>query len=660
MVKVYGIETQDFEHVSSAQEIIDYLKTRLWTQIDTETWGFDPHTKPLMCLQLGTGDNQYVIHPSKVHEFKQFLQQAWLIGHNIKFDLRFLYKLGIYPTKVYDTMLAEQIIHCGIPPEAIRHNLAAVSKRRINVDLDKSVRDNIFREGLTKRVIEYAADDVKHLEAIKDSQAPDLKRLDLEAALEIENQFVLALAYVEFCGFTLDVEKWQIKMKKDNQALTEAESKLNDFVLERKELLQKFINNQLSLFSEGVTAKINWGSPAQVIDLFNTLGIPTTVTVKGETKESVSAKHIERYSKKFPFVSMYLEFKEFQKLVSTYGQNWIDQINPVTGRLHTNFRQIMDTSRISSGGKNKETGEEYLNFQNIPSDKETRACFIAAPGNTLIVSDYSGQEQIVLANFSMDKGLLEFYDRGLADMHSFVASKMHPELEGLTLEEIKDMHKDKRQAAKIAGFAINYGGNGSTIADQLGVTEEIGNKVYESYFEAFPGLRDYFDDQKTKALNLGYVQFNDVTKRKSFISGYDEFLKLRKQLNRVFWDRWKRIKTLPETNPERIKMRELIKAYFKIKGAIERKSLNFPIQGTSAEITKIAVIMFFRWILANNYQEIVLIPDLVHDEIVAESPISLAEETAAALKECMVRAGQIYCKRVPLLAEPEITPYWKK
>jgi DNA polymerase I-like protein with 3'-5' exonuclease and polymerase domains len=161
-------------------------------------------------------------------------------------------------------------------------------------------------------------------------------------------------------------------------------------------------------------------------------------------------------------------------------------------------------------------------------------------------------------------------------------------------------------------------------------------------------------------LNLGYVQFNSVTKRKSFVNGYEDFLALRKKLNRVFWDRWKRVKTLPETSPERIRMRDMIKEYFKIKGAIERKSLNYPIQGTSAEITKIACIMFYRWILANGYQMKVLIPNLVHDEIVAECPVEMAEEVSPVLKECMVRAGRIYCKRVPLLAEPEATPFWKK
>jgi DNA polymerase-1 len=661
MLKVYGIDSPDFEKVSVAAEIIEELKKVQWTQLDSETYGFDPHQVDLMCLQLGNGENEYVIHPSKVHEFKDFLEKAWLIGHNIKFDLKFLYKYNIWPTKVYDTMLAEQVIHCGIPPEIIRHRLDVVAKRRINVDIDKSVRDTIFKEGLTSRVIQYAADDVKYLEKIKDAQQADLKKWELFDALEIENQFVLALAYTEFCGFQIDPDKWKMKMERDAQGLIESQERINQYILD--ENIEKFINPQLDMFTEKVSARINWGSPKQVIKLFKILGIPTELEEKGEVKHSVAAKNIEKYATKFPFVKQYLSFKEQQKMVSTYGQNFLDQINKVTGRLHTNFRQILDTSRISSGGKNKETGEEYLNFQNIPRDPDTRACFIAKPGNVLLVSDYSGQEQIVLANFSLDKNLLEFYDKGLADMHAFVASKFpkwKEELEGLTLKQIKELHSDKRQAAKIAGFVINYGGAGSSIADQLGVSVEEGDEVFAGYFEAFPDLKEYFEKQKKEALNLGYVQFNSVTKRKSFVNGYEDFLALRKKLNRVFWDRWKRVKTLPETSPERIRMRDMIKEYFKIKGAIERKSLNYPIQGTSAEITKIACIMFYRWILANGYQMKVLIPNLVHDEIVAECPVEMAEEVSPVLKECMVRAGRIYCKRVPLLAEPEATPFWKK
>ena len=116
-----------------------------------------------------------------------------------------------------------------------------------------------------------------------------------------------------------------------------------------------------------------------------------------------------------------------------------------------------NTGRLSSGQKgDKKRGLPQLpNMQNIPSDSRTRSCFQAQAGNMLIVSDYAGQEQIVLANKSLDKDLLYFYSSGLSDMHSFIASKIFPELVGLSLDEIKEKHKAKRQIAKGAGFAID-------------------------------------------------------------------------------------------------------------------------------------------------------------------------------------------------------------
>jgi DNA polymerase-1 len=675
MLKVYGIDTEFFEQASYDEIVRETAKTG-FVQLDCETYGFDPHhTSDLLCFQLGNYDNQYVIHPSKLLEFKDFLEKETLIGHNIKFDLKFLYKYGVYPRKVYDTFLAESVIFCGIKEH--RKGLSHVASARLGVNLDKSVRDNIWNEGLTKRVIEYSGDDVKYLEAIKDSQKVDLDRLHLSRALKIENDFVRALAYIEFCGFRLDAEKWKVKMEKDKKDYIEAEKKVNQYIIDNN--LTPFIKKQLDLFTEETKVDINWASPKQVIALFKYLKIPTSLIEEGETKDSVSAKNIERYATEFPFIKTYLEFKGCQKELSTYGQTFIDQINPMTGRVHTNFRQILDTGRLSSGGKNRETGEEYINFQNIPSDKDTRACFVASPGNTLLVSDYSGQEQIVLANFSLDENLLKFYDQGLSDMHSFVASIM----ESVPFEEMmgaKEKKENKiplsdrekelltyRQAAKIAGFAINYGGNGSTIAAQLGKTEEVGNQVYEGYFRAFPGLKDYFARVKAEGLEAGFIQINSHTYRKSFISGYETYRQLERELDFAFWTRWKKVKHWAMDNPVRLEMREKMSTYFKIKGAIERKSLNFPIQGTSAEITKISCIYFFNWILEKgwqmmnyNWNEAVLMVNTIHDENVVEVCLEKADETSASLKDAMIKAGQIYCKRVPLLAEPEQTIYWRK
>lgn len=654
MVKLLGIENKNFEN-SSIEEIYGYFSEKESVQFDSETMGFDAHTKALMCVQLGDTDNQFVVSPDLLHHFKDLLEGKTLLMHNAKFDLKFLYKNDIWPRKIYDTFLAESVLTCGL--QQAKRTLAAVAKKRLEVSLDKSVRDSIWNEGLTTRVLQYAADDVKYLESIRDHQLEDIKRLGLEGAVEQENQFVLALAYIEFSGLKLNVKAWKAKCDQDLVNLIAAKAKLDNFIVEND--IDDFISPQLDLFSPVQAITINWASSKQVIKLFKQLKIPVSIIEKGVERESVEYKYINKYAKKYPIVEDYLHYKECEKLVTTYGVNFIKQINPATGRLHTNFKQLMDTGRTSSGGKNRDTKEAYLNFQNIPSDDKTRACFIADEGNLLVVSDYSGQEQVVLANKTLDKNLLEFYDRGLADMHSFVASKMYPELEDLSIEDIKRDHKDKRQSAKIAGFIISYGGSPKNIAEQLDQTEEQGQITFNAYFKAFPDMRVSFEKAKKEGLEKGYILISEKTGRKSFIDGYEEFMELKREINEGFWERWKKVKKDPSSEKYKL-YKDKISKYFKIRGAIERKSLNFPIQGVAAEISKLAGIKFFEWIRENKLLNQVLIVNYIHDEILAECPQLFAGVVATSLQRCMEEAGAEYCKRVKLKAEPVITTVWNK
>lgn len=665
MVKVLGVETDDFEK-SSVQEILNYFNNKKYVQYDSETTGFDAYNTELVCFQVGNYENQFVIHPSYLSYFKDLLESKTLLGVNLKFDLRFLYHQDIYPNSVWDTFLAESVLYCGDVTH--KKGLAPVAKARLGIDLDKSVRDQIWKEGLTKRVIEYSATDVKWLEKIKENQDDELNRKDLQVALKIENNYVLVLAYIEYCGFKLNKEKWQKKCDNDIISLKQAKQNIDNFIIENKH--NKHIEFQGDLFCSDIKTKINWDSPKQVIEYFKELGIPVEYEEKGELKESVGAKIIAKFEKKFPIVKEYLEYKEKQTVCSRYGENFIHQINKSSGRLHSNFRQIMDTARISSGGKDKNTGEEYINFQNIPAGEETRSCFIAEEGNVLIDADFSGQEQVVLANKSLDPNLLIFYDNDLGDIHSFTAKNMYNELKDIDLKEIKEKFKDKRQAAKSAGFAINYGGNANTIANNENIPLEDAQNIYDQYFQAFPGLGPYFEKMKQQGLKNGYILFNEVTRRKSYIFHYYEYLELKKQIDRDFWNKWKILKQEEEERQQKDKNktgipsqeylhhRKKFKRFFEIQGEIQRKSLNFPIQGTSAEITKISAILIFKWIKEQKLLKIVKFVNQVHDENILESPKDLAEKVARKVEECMKQAGEIYCKRVPLKADASISDHW--
>jgi DNA polymerase-1 len=638
----------------TVQESLDYLKDLEWVAIDTETSGFDAYTCKLYTLQLGDNDNQYVVDLTTIdiNEYKPLLETKGVIGHNLKFDLKFLYHQRIIPTKVFDTFLGEKTSRLGI--ESHRCSLAACVKLHCGVVLDKEERKNITGN-LTEGFVKYSAYDVKYLHAVKAAQQSILFAAGSELSIDLDNRFVLVLAYIEYCGMKLDVDKWTTKIHKVQTQANEATRRLNDFIFLNE--MDQFIDYQLDLFSSEKKVNINWNSPAQVVEFFKTIGVDTAVVEKGVKKDTIEANHLVRFADKHPIIKTYLSFKEAQKDTGTYGYNWIEQINPVSGRIHTQFKQLMNTGRLSSGGKSGTT--KNFNFQNIPSDEETRSCFVAEEGNTLVGCDYTGQEQIVLVNKCLDDNLLEFYDKDLGDMHSFVASKMYEELDGLDLNEIKKKHKEKRQSAKVAGFAINYGGSGIGIADQLGLDVEQGNKIYEAYFFAFPGLKAYFDEAKKFGVENGYVLISPVTGKRSYVDYYTEFTQLKNEMDKSFWDKYKQLKNA--TTPTALDMKEKVSKFFRKRGDIERMSLNYSIQGESAEITKLAGVYFWqRYLVKNNLLFKVKIVNAIHDEYLVETPEEISRETAQALQKCMEDAGDKFCKRIRLKAEPTIERYWKK
>jgi len=648
----------------TVEESLEYLENLDVIGFDTETRGFDPYTCQLLSMQLGDGEKQFVIDCTTISPkfYKDILERKELIMHNAKFDLRFLYYQQIVPIKIFDTFLVERILTTGI--DTARRSLDAVAYKYCKIELDKTIRGNIHREGLSSRVIKYAADDVKYLYQIKRKQEIALRENNLTRTASLDNEFVLVLAYIEHCGMYLNPEDWKKKCKDDKLDMEAVKEKLDEFILTNSEQFGAYIDKQLSLFDEGLKVKVNWNSEKQVIPLFKSLGIDTTTKDKdtGMMKDSIDKKVLGPQKKKHALVGIYLEYKEHQKVVSTYGENWFDYINPVTKRIHTNYTQIMNTGRLSSGqkGRIKQGIPQLPNMQNIPSDHRTRSCFQAQKGNMLIVSDYSGQEQIVLANKSLDKDLLNFYNQGLGDMHSFIASKIFPELGNLSLDEIKEKHKNKRQVAKGAGFAINYGGTGITIAQNLNITLEEGEEVYKAYFKAFPGLANYFKTEKQKALKLGYIEFNDISHRKCFIPFFEEYRKLHKEIYETegFWDSYKLEKS-QDSAIFKHHFKPKVREYFMKRGDIERMSLNYPIQGSSADITKLAGVYFFRYLVKNDLLFKVLLPNVVHDEWIVEAPEEMAESLSIVLKECMEKAGDLFCQTVKLKADPMVTYYWE-
>lgn len=630
----------------SLTEALEKLSTLTNISNDTETEGLSCHTKQLLTIQLGNKYFQIVFDissyqgqvPKELKDFMNEFEGTWIL-QNAKFDLQFYYKQGIILKHIYDTMLAEYIITLGLQEGG--RDLKTIAKKYCNVDLDKSIRGEIVTKGLNSRVIQYAAYDVVYLEDIMEQQLKIIKAGKLQNALTLDNEAVKWLAYVEYCGIKLDWDKWKEQSLRNIDTMNQKKQQINQWLWDNnyKEYFDCF-----DLFTSDPHCIINWDSAQQVIPVFEKIGINCTVKIKGESKKTVEEKSLKNQIDKFPILKLFYDYKGIKKLTSTYGLSWENAINKNTHRIHTTYRQIMNTGRTSCG----DSKLNYPNLQNLPNDKFTRSCFIAEPGNKLIAVDYCGQESIVLANFANDESLIDFYRKGLEDMHSYVAFLLFPELqtkpqEELTnedLELIKKNHKQLRQIAKTAEFAINYGGNGDTIAKNVNCSKEQGKKVYENYFKVFSGLKKYYTKVMNNTRVKGFIEYNPITKRKFFIKPHSVFREYQVDGYNNY---------LPT---------DLQKEFNKEEAEIQRLSQNYPIQGSSSDISKLAGCYFFKEIINNSWFNVVKIVNFVHDEFVVECPENITEEVSQSLINCMKKAGSVFCKTIPLDADAAIGDYW--
>lgn len=581
----------------TVEESFEVLNPLSIVGLDTETTGTEIWTGRLLLLQLGNKEDQVVIDCTTVdiNQYKDYLESNRLfIIHNAKFDLRWLYKEHIVIRNVYDTYLGEKILFLGFPPGIVSLSLQACCDRYLHVYLDKTVRGKIHA-GVTEEVIVYAANDVVYLEDIMNAQMKIIAQRGQQNALEIENKFVRVLAYIEFCGIKLDPSRWKAKMVKDEDRLRVAEQKLNDwvvkYVLDKDDpsLIQRNYDSHKkgkptklkegvyvvipapSLFSEfdtGPQCIINWSSSKQVIRLFKELGFDLLVKDKktGKMKESVESKYIEMQKDKSDIVPLYLEYSAAFKVVTSFGQNFLDAINPITQRIHPTFNQMMDTGRLScgSGGKGRggktkdddiaeededkntttQTNDKSVNIQQLPATEETRAAFVPEKGHLLVDCDYGDQEGHVFTELSNDREWIAFYnDPNERDGHSFVAKMCFPkDLDGIEEKQVKKVRKDLRDLAKKARFCFNYNGQAPTMAANCNIPVDFATEIQNSYFKRFNGIASYFKVQKRDMWDRGYILISKITGLRAYIYDYPILKGIERRKNSMgdsFWDIYK-------------------------------------------------------------------------------------------------------------------------
>ncbi len=339
----------------------------------------------------------------------------------------------------------------------------------------------------------------------------------------------------------------------------------------------------------------NLGSSTQLAAiLFDKMGLPALKKTPGG-KPSTNEEVLEQLAETYELPAVILEYRSLSKLKSTYLDALPNHIHPQTGRIHSSFHQaVTATGRLSSSEPN---------LQNIPVRNEAgrriRKAFIAETGYTLLAADYSQIELRLMAHLSQDASLLAAFAANL-DVHTATAAEVFA-------TPLADVSSEQRRAAKAVNFGLIYGMSAFGLAKQLGCERKLAQHYIDTYFARYPGVATYMAQAKETAKSQGYVQ--TILGRRLY---------------------------LPDINAKNAAVR----AY------AERTAINAPLQGSAADLIKVAMIEVDRWLTAHCPQAKLIMQ--VHDELVLEVPIADAERVSIALKSEMENAAQL---SVPLIVE---------
>ena len=556
---------------------------------DTETTELDPYRGELRLVQLSGRKDTVVVdlrafpNKAELQPLRDLLaaEAPRKIAHNAKFDAKWVgHHLGVEVGGIFDTYLASQLIAAGESER--RHGLADVAQFFLGTEMDKAEQLSDWSAAeLSRSQIEYAARDAAIMPGLHEKLVERLDNDKLIDVAELENQCVVPIAVMELNGVYLDEARWREKLDR----VRVAQGKVAD---ELQEMLSAGVA-QASLFGR---AEINLDSQVQVTEALTGLGVPMPDTTR--------AWVLQPLAEQYPVVAKLLEYRGVAKSLSSFGENILEFIEPATGRIHADFRQIgAPTGRFSCSNPN---------LQQIPHEEEYRRCFRAPDGKKLVIADYSQIELRILADFSDDQRFIEAFVSG-QDFHTATAAQVF----GAKADEIT---ADQRSFAKRLNFGMVYGIGASRLAMMTGLTQTEAENMMRRYFGTFSGLDEYLR-------RSGQNVIKDRTARTA--SG--RMLKLR----------------FDESDRQQI-------------ASAKRYGVNMPIQGTSADILKRALRLLHDEISGTSAKLV----NIVHDEIVVECAAAESDATANKLTSAMTRAGSEFVKKVPIKIDAHVSDEWAK
>lgn len=564
--------------------------------VDTECTHLDPFYAKVSLVQIGTPEKAYVFdvrsdtqHSSvDVSLLKPVLVDPKIqkIVQNSVFDMKLLkYTHGFYINNIYDTMLAEQLFNLG--RGFISAALDKLVLRYLGITMPKEPANTFkdYNQTFKPYQLVYAANDVVVLDIIKQLQQPRIVSEGLEDAARLEFEFTKPMCEMELNGIKIDVEKWRLIMA--------------DIEAERQRLFTEIGQMLSSSSSQGFlfgVPSVNIDSPIQLKEALGHYGLSNL----DSTDEAALMKF-----QGVPVIDALLKYRKASKLVSTYGEALLEKIHKITGRLHTEFKQMVSTGRMSSSNPN---------LQNIPKKQLYRSCFIAEYGKALATADMSGAELRILGNLSEDPVFIECYANGI-DLHTRTSSEVF----GVPMEEVK---KDMRNAAKAINFGLCYGLSKYGLARRLKISEKKAEEMIETYFQRYVGVKRFLERSAKEAV---------MNRFSRSISGR------------------KRYYNLPEYgDPD----------FGRIKASIERQAKNAPIQGSNADTIKQAMIYLVDRLEDSAYDAKLILT--VHDEVVVECDHEDRHEVGQLVAQALVDGFGHYFHKIPMETDALIGPCWLK
>ncbi len=607
-------------------ELVEQLRSADLIAVDTETTSVVPMRCDLCGVSFSTAPGAGVYIPTRSPEPDSHLDTQTVLdalrpiledpslpkcGHNLKYDLLVFRRHGVELRGIaFDSMIASFLIDSS----RSSHSMDALSQALLSHTcipisdlIGSGKKQRTFDTVPLEQAVPYAAEDADISLQLRNVMAPQLSAMKLDALFDdVETPLIDTLAEMEWNGVLVDPD-----------ILDEQASRLNARLAElRDEIADK------------APREFNPDSPKQLASiLFNAtddpdepgLGLkPTKKTKTGySTDVEVLTKLADDTALPTPIPRLILEHRQLAKLVGTYLVALKEAIHPETGRVHASFHQTgAATGRLSSSDPN---------LQNIPIRTELgrsiRKAFIAPPGRTLITSDYSQVELRMLAHLSKDNALTDAFHAG-ADIHRAVAAQIH----NISPEEVTS---EQRSGAKMVNFGIIYGVTPFGLARRLGVSNAEASQIIDEYKARFPGITTFLQECVEQAKRFGYVE--TILKRR---------------------------RPVPQINASNPQQRALG----------ERIAINSVVQGSAADLIKIAMIDLHRrlsahadvWRDANGLPKQPEIPDVnmiiqIHDELVFEAPDEHAEQVRALVVERMENAMEL---SVPLVADSACSKNW--